>query len=208
MRKYKIVIHTDKYAGNFERELTAYLVGQIGDCEVGLDYIQGSYPEDFEFIVEQRSDENGIRRPCGICPIDNSLLGDDEVKLIWLKTISSNITTYEGYIASKLSLLRRAESGEVLLGGWNVDNLNAEITRNREYIEMFNNVVYDPNMILNFAVEIYFTRKLIDDELISIKNRLKTFKDFYRRDTPKFLRMDVVEEVYTENILESIMIGN
>lgn len=35
-----IVIDTDAYAGNFERELCAYLTGQIGDCKVGEEFLK------------------------------------------------------------------------------------------------------------------------------------------------------------------------
>ncbi len=31
---YLFVIDTDTYAGNFEREMCAYVTGQIGECEV------------------------------------------------------------------------------------------------------------------------------------------------------------------------------
>lgn len=205
MNKYKVVIHTNKYAGNFERDLTAHLVGVIGDCEVGREYIQGTYPGNFEFIVEQRSDEDGIRRPCGICPIDNSLLSVDEIKQIWQDAIDHNTITYEGYIATKIDLIKRVDSGETLLGGWDRDSLNAEITRRREDISQLHKQIFNPNMTLHYAVEIYFIQKPSSDEFDFIKKRLSSFEC---RDTPKFLRMDIVEEVYTENVLESIMIGN
>jgi hypothetical protein len=29
------VVDTDTYAGNFEREMCAYITGQVGECEVG-----------------------------------------------------------------------------------------------------------------------------------------------------------------------------
>ncbi len=32
---YLFVIDTDTYAGSFEREICAYVTGQIGECEVG-----------------------------------------------------------------------------------------------------------------------------------------------------------------------------
>jgi len=34
----RLVIDTDSYAGNFERELCGYVTGQYGECEVGKDY--------------------------------------------------------------------------------------------------------------------------------------------------------------------------
>jgi len=38
--EYVFVIDTDKYVGNFEREITVYCVGAIGKCEVGEEYVE------------------------------------------------------------------------------------------------------------------------------------------------------------------------
>lgn len=36
----RIVVDTDSYAGNFERELCAYVTGQFGECSVGEDAVK------------------------------------------------------------------------------------------------------------------------------------------------------------------------
>lgn len=74
--KYIFVIDTDKYAGNFEREMCACLTGQIGQCEVGIEEsikFRKEVGEDMyelmDEIVEQRPDaDHGWFRPCGIYP--------------------------------------------------------------------------------------------------------------------------------------------
>ena len=68
-----VVLHTNKYAGNFERQMTAYITGQIGECNVGraeeaiaaheLDEELLSY---FEENIVHESDEHGCARPCYI----------------------------------------------------------------------------------------------------------------------------------------------
>ena len=35
LERYGFVVDTESYAGNFERELVAYMTGEIGVCEVG-----------------------------------------------------------------------------------------------------------------------------------------------------------------------------
>lgn len=35
-KSYSIVVETDSYAGNFEREMCAFMTGHIGECEAGL----------------------------------------------------------------------------------------------------------------------------------------------------------------------------
>jgi hypothetical protein len=64
---YIFVVHTNEYAGNFEREMCAFLTGQIGDCEVGIGYIDKKVARKFQNKIEQRSD-NGCSRPCSIWP--------------------------------------------------------------------------------------------------------------------------------------------
>ena len=63
------VIDTEQYAGNFERELCAYLTGQIGDCQVGDDMAEKFKEEEGEKLVEkfddliQRVSDEGCYRP-------------------------------------------------------------------------------------------------------------------------------------------------
>ena len=69
-----LVIDTDSYSGNFERELTAYLTGVIGECGVGdklaarfrQDAKTSKPPVDFEKLLLQVPDEKGCARPCTI----------------------------------------------------------------------------------------------------------------------------------------------
>jgi len=67
--EYLMKIKTDDYAGNFERQCTAFATGQIGDCEVGSDEAQefaDLYGEDmFCDIIGDYNDE-GCHRPCNI----------------------------------------------------------------------------------------------------------------------------------------------
>ncbi len=37
---FRLVIDTDSYAGNFERDMCAYLTGQVGECTVGSDIVK------------------------------------------------------------------------------------------------------------------------------------------------------------------------
>jgi len=37
---YKFIIDTDQYAGNFEREMCAYLTGTVGECGVGDEFAE------------------------------------------------------------------------------------------------------------------------------------------------------------------------
>jgi len=59
-----LYIDTDSYAGNFERDMTAYCTGIFGECEVGRS-IASLYldEEDYEFELLLISDDHGCHRP-------------------------------------------------------------------------------------------------------------------------------------------------
>jgi len=72
-------IHTDSYSGNFERELCAYITGQVGDCGVGEDMAERfvedlgeDLQEEFGEIIGAKNDE-GCSRPCEIYPTPGRL---------------------------------------------------------------------------------------------------------------------------------------
>ena len=71
---YLFVIDTDKYAGNFEREICAYITGQIGECEVGKENAKLARQEipdvvaRLDELIDSVPDENGCHRPVSIFP--------------------------------------------------------------------------------------------------------------------------------------------
>ena len=86
------VIDTDKYAGNFEREMCAFMTGIIGECGIGVEEAQlyyeqtGLSPKDIDWdktpveyadedlenpfcwFVTKKQDEYGCYRPVSIWP--------------------------------------------------------------------------------------------------------------------------------------------
>jgi len=79
MANYSIVIKTNQYAGNFERELCAHLTGIIGECEVGEEYVDEAITEIFEESVGQMADDNGCRRPVSLGSQNEGASGQDVV---------------------------------------------------------------------------------------------------------------------------------
>ena len=70
---YMVIIDTDKYAGNFERDMCAFITGEIGDCGVGDEYqtmaLKELDPEAkrwFEYNIGSVTDEHGCSRPVEI----------------------------------------------------------------------------------------------------------------------------------------------
>lgn len=71
---YLFVIDTNRYAGNFEREMCAYVTGQIGECGVGKENAELAKQEipdvvaKLEELIEMVPDEHGCARPVSIFP--------------------------------------------------------------------------------------------------------------------------------------------
>lgn len=66
------IVDTNSYAGNFEREMTAFCTGQYGECGVGeetADAFFRDHPDmadDFASIISHVPDEHGCHRPTSI----------------------------------------------------------------------------------------------------------------------------------------------
>lgn len=79
MTNYSIVIKTNQYAGNFERELCAHLTGIVGECEVGEEYVDETITSIFEEFITQVPDHNGTRRPVSLGSKNEGASGQDVV---------------------------------------------------------------------------------------------------------------------------------
>lgn len=60
--KYYLIINTNSYAGNFERELCAHLTGHVGECEVGSRLVDKDVHKIFEPYIGEGF-EDGCWRP-------------------------------------------------------------------------------------------------------------------------------------------------
>lgn len=78
MAYYLLVVDTEQYSGNFEREMCAYITGQIGDCGVGEEFVN-EYSSDIRHLdwwnenVYQKADEHECERPVEIYPTEGWL---------------------------------------------------------------------------------------------------------------------------------------
>ena len=68
-----LLVHTNLYAGNFERELCAFVTGVVGECEVGdreaalfRKKVGDEIADDLEDYVLKLPDDNGCYRPVAL----------------------------------------------------------------------------------------------------------------------------------------------
>jgi len=62
-KEYYILIKTNCYAGNFEREMCAYLTGHTGECEVGEELVEENIKDRFGDKISSKPDDYGCYRP-------------------------------------------------------------------------------------------------------------------------------------------------
>lgn len=66
------VIDTDKYAGNFERQLCAWVTGIAGECGVGdmiaVAACESKNAPDLHSLISTEADDHGTQRPCKVYP--------------------------------------------------------------------------------------------------------------------------------------------
>ena len=121
---FTVIIDTDKYSGNFEREMCAYITGVLGICEIGekesdiaLEELDQETIYWFNNNTIQMSDDGSNLRPCAIRPTpgwfndgmgNNWKIGanNEEVRQKKIKTVQKY---YESRIKSTEDLIANGE---------------------------------------------------------------------------------------------------
>ena len=75
---YIVLVNTNMYAGNFERAMTAYCTGAVGECGVGHkeaklfeEEVDQEIQDLFEDALEHAADDRGCYRPCTMWDTSN-----------------------------------------------------------------------------------------------------------------------------------------
>ena len=187
--EYLFVIDTDLYAGNFEREMCAYLTGRVGDCGVGdemADLFKQDFNDDtlFENVVNV-PDDAGCHRPATIWPSDkygsdfqgnNYLLANpDQAKLI-----ASYIKYKESYSGEHIKqmeeVIKRLENGETV-SNWTVAGAKKEIARLQEHVEKARKTQKIEIYPAHNSVGIWFDKEPAKQEIAIMKERALKFAE-------------------------------
>lgn len=126
---YILLVHTNKYAGNFERQLCAFMTGITGDCGVGSDEAKrfkedmeeiGNDPDMFDDCLDSQSDDHGCYRPASIWDADGT--GDYNTVAIFFRELPTT---------SEMALLRQraqqyAEENKITIH--KLSMINREVT--------------------------------------------------------------------------------
>ena len=149
---WAFVIDTDSYAGNFERQICAFITGTLGECGVGDDMLkhfnqwlnQSKYKDNpFEEIIMQVIDEHGCRRPVCIAPNPNwsnhgmgesFRLDDPDFEKKSLASYVKQIETYEDEQTGWLKNIKPVPKEKAKNGEWTEEAIEKEKKRRLDNI--------------------------------------------------------------------------
>lgn len=189
--KYIFIIDTDSYAGNFERDMCAYLTGVVGDCGVGEEYKE-LYFEDTgegeesifsEYLEFRADDEHGCHRPTSIWKTKGwlSVGGNDKavLKKDWNQAEAdaawqeSQAGIYRGY-------LKQVENVVIGVAGWTKESKAKAIARHQKDIERCLKSK-SPKLEPYNSVAIFFEKKPTEEMVKLMKERALKFSETKRK---------------------------
>lgn len=172
-KSYIFCVDTNKYAGNFERQMCAYMTGLYGDCGVGKEHAQ-MYEEDclvpLDGLITSKPDEHGTYRPCSIFPTPgwfNTGLGD-----YYREADFNPLKALDDY---NLSVEKEAKRKELIT--WQGKDKEYSIAEANRYREK--QKISSPDFLRRYpaynSVGIYMSKKPTDYDVIFLKARAKKF---------------------------------
>lgn len=185
---YKFVIDTDQYSGNFEREMTAYLTGCVGECGVGDEYAELFEKENVDHIDFSNVaflNDDGCSRPCnieitpgwfndGIGNIYRENCFDEKTAL---KKYSDSVHSRESvYIKQKQIYKELLQKGEKV-SNWTLEACDREIENHNKRIRDARNLKYIKRYKAYNSVCIFFETKPTDEQIDFMKKMAKKFSE-------------------------------
>lgn len=194
------VIDTDRYAGNFERELCAWITSVYGECQVGEELAQIAEQElspnirkyIVDELVEQVPDEHGCQRPVTIWSnpkwfndgAGNHWRIDDDRYDFHVNTYKHSIINLQrGYMKPYQEILVKLERGEKV-DGWTKEMCEKEIGRFQSAIHKVKKIKKFFQHDAYMSVGIWLSKRPTDEIISLFKERSKTFVEAYKKYSP------------------------
>jgi hypothetical protein len=103
---YVFIIDTNEYAGNFEREMCAYVTGCVGECEVGEEFVDEETTQIFENFIKQVPDDDDCYRPCSTISSPNNK-GNNSVAIYFENKPQNELITLMKVRANQFNEVRK-----------------------------------------------------------------------------------------------------
>ncbi len=132
---FGLVIKTNSYTGNFEREMCAFLTGQVGECEVGKELKDVLLDKpDFEHNIQHVADDHGCYRPCSLHEKNsNSMIiffhtKPTEEQINWIKAHATEYDNVRRTVGRMKEFTNGSPVIEIL--GFSLEEYNRKVSSN------------------------------------------------------------------------------
>lgn len=188
--EWTFVIDTDDYAGNFEREMCAYITGCTGECGVGSEFselvrkeIAKDILEKFDEYIANVPDEHGCNRPVTIWSSTN--WWSDGIGNHWRKDdtdkekhraayAKSYANIYNGYMKNPLAAIESLKKG-IPYSNWTIEAAEKEIKNNQKIIDKAKKIKKLKHYAAYNSVGIWFQKKPTAPLIKLMKERANKF---------------------------------
>lgn len=195
--EWTFVIDTDEYAGNFEREMCAYLTGILGECGVGEEMAAIARKElpkkilkEFEEIVAQVPDEHGCCRPVTIWPNPNWFndgMGghwkrdDNDIKKQLAAYVRSVIDYETPHIKKAEHIIKTLKEGKTV-SNWTKKDAERQIKECQREIDKAKSLKAPKRCQAYNSVGIWFDKKPTGAQISLMKERAFKFQEAKRQN--------------------------
>ena len=194
------VIDTEEYAGNFERELCAYITGKVGDCDVGEEeaVIFGNEVGEALDNIENETDEYGCSRPVTIYPTPDwyndgmggcYTVGQEADALIAYRKRAAAYHRTEGLGIQYLNRWRKGDRDGLIEAGWDEDSLIKYAAENEAEAVAAEKTEKLGRCLCYNSVAISFSSKPTQNQIELMKNRANAFASMLDRWRPEKRRI-------------------
>jgi len=202
--QFLFVIDTDKYAGNFERQMCGYVTGQVGECGVGMKEAETARKQipnivtKLEEIVTNVPDDHGCNRPVSIFSTPgwfNHGMGGHFREGSETQALLDYRREMQKYYRDQIKLTRSVIVGT---GGWTAKGKKESIAKYQSKIDEAMALTKVHKYPAYNSVAIYFN-KVPDKELIdAMKKRAYKFASKKRIKIKKFRLLKEQSKSYRE----------
>jgi hypothetical protein len=209
--RWLFVVDTEQYSGNFERDLTAYMTGRVGECQVGEDQAKLFKKETkkdpdvlFSNVMYVPDGDNGCRRPCAIYPTPgwfNHGMGGEFRDGQEVEALVDYKKQVREYNENHIKNVKSADGP-----GWTKAVKTRDIKRMEKVIKEADALTQVQRYWAYLSVAIYFHSKPTAKQIALMKSRAKKFKlDKFSGEKQKELTITgfrLVEEATTQKETE------
>jgi hypothetical protein len=204
---FLFVIDTNQYAGNFEREMCAFLTGHVGECEVGDEMAErhrkemGNAGDSLFSNVVSVSDDRGCSRPATIWRNPryandghggHYLIEGADQKSLCARYAKAQEDYFQPLIRQKNRIIKDLEDGKPMRN-WTIAGAKREIKEHEKRISEARSLTKVASYPAYLSVGIWFDTKPSEHQVELLKKRAALFPKVYQDFNKRYGEQDSIK---------------